>query len=60
MSSQVRSYTRGTSPSQGDMVGVVLVVAGALTLSVRCWKRTKKDKYLIDSLNFFNVFLFII
>lgn len=26
MSSQVRSYTRGTSPFQGDMVGVAVVV----------------------------------
>lgn len=38
MSSHVRSYTRGTSPFQGDMVGVVVVV-GTVTLM---WIRRRR------------------
>lgn len=49
MSSQVRSYIRGTSPFQGDMVGVVVVVGKVMLrriqtvrrFQVQVWRRIK-------------------
>lgn len=46
MSSQVRSYTRGTSPLQGDMVGGVVVVVGMVgEVVLRNWWQEKPESY---------------
>lgn len=47
MSSQVRSYTRGTSALQGDMVGGVVLVVVVLVVEVllRNWWQEKPESY---------------